>query len=210
MENISGIFTVILIAVFVVVGVALVFLLLELTKFVKTTNNTVAGMKEKLDPVLDNVQEMTDSIKPAVAKIDPMVDRLQLTLDAVNLEMMRVDEILEDVSQITDSASSATAAVDNITNAPAKAVASVATRVRSALGVKSASSVSTELGEKKEAVAKALEDFKAAEAKGADAKAEKAAEATQADSTPSEKPATPSEEAADAAGSAKAEAVNAD
>ena len=87
----------VLVGVFICVGVALVVVLIELTKILKTTNTTITDVKTKLDPVLDDVAVMTNDLKPAVKKADPLVDRLQLTLDAVNLEMMRVDEILEDV-----------------------------------------------------------------------------------------------------------------
>ena len=152
----------VLVGVFICVGVALVVVLIELTKILKTTNTTITDVKTKLDPVLDDVAVMTNDLKPAVKKADPLVDRLQLTLDAVNLEMMRVDEILEHVAQITDTASSATTAVDNIAHVPVKAVSNVATRVRTKFGTKYASEESAQLGDA--AVNRALEDYKAAQA----------------------------------------------
>ena len=152
----------VLVGVFVCVGIALVVVLVELTKMLKSTNATINDMTTKITPVLDDVAVMTNDLKPAVKKVDPLVDRLQLTLDAVNLEMMRVDEILEDVAQITDTASSATAAVDNIAHVPAKAVSNVATRVRTKFGTKYASEESAQLGDA--AVNRALEDYKAAQA----------------------------------------------
>ena len=152
----------VLVGVFVCVGIALVVVLVELTKMLKSTNATINDMTTKINPVLDDVAVMTNDLKPAVKKVDPLVDRLQLTLDAVNLEMMRVDEILEDVAQITDTASSATTAVDNIAHVPVKAVSNVATRVRTKFGTKYASEESAQLGDA--AVNRALEDYKAAQA----------------------------------------------
>ena len=159
----SDILSMLLVAVFICVGIALVVVLLEVVKILRTTHKTISNVTEKIDPLLANVDQMTQDIMPAVKKVDPLVDRVQLTLDAVNLEMMRVDEILEDVTQITDTASSATAAVDNITNAPIKAVNNVATRVRTAFNAKQASPESAALGEKNAALDQALEDYRAAQ-----------------------------------------------
>ena len=161
--DIAGIVNIILPIVFALVGVALIVLLIELVKVMKVARQKV----EDLDTTLKNVEEMTTSVKPAVAKIDPLMDRVTLTMDSLNLEMMRVDKILEDVSEISGSASSATAAVDNITSAPVKAVASMADRVRHAFGSKDASQESAQLAEQRVAVAQALEEYKAAEEKDA-------------------------------------------
>lgn len=158
----------VLVAAFICVGIALVVLLLQLVKFLRSTQESLDEMTTKVNPMLDNVGEMIEDLRPTVKKMDPLVDRVQLTLDAVNLEMMRVDEILEDVAQITDTASSATVAIDHIANAPAKAVNNVATRVRKSLGPKPASEESIELAEKRDSVARALADFKATQAGDAD------------------------------------------
>ena len=153
--------------VFGLVGIALIVFVIELIKIMKVTRSMIEDVKPKLDKTMANVEEMTTSITPVMDKVEPMVDSLQLTVDSVNLEMMRVDQILEDVTDITDAASSATAAVDNITNAPINAVNNVATRVRSVFGSKNASNESAKLAEQRVAVARALEDYKAAEQKEA-------------------------------------------
>ena len=160
--------TMALILAFVCVGIALVVVLIQVYKLLRTANTMVADIKVKLDPMMDDAGGMLSDVRPVAAKVDPMVDRVQLTLDAVNLELMRVDEIMEDISQITDTASSATTAVDNIANVPAKAVSNVTAKVRTALGAKSASEESTQLGGQHEAVARALEDYKSAQALEAD------------------------------------------
>lgn len=163
--DINGVLNIILPIVFIAVGVALVVFVIELIKMVKNANATIADIKKQVDPLLANVENITNDIKPAIAKVDPLMDRVQLTVDSVNLEMMRVDQILEDVSEIAETASSATAAVDSITNVPLQAVNNVAERVRSAFRGKHASAESEQLAEQRVAVAQALEDYKAAEKK---------------------------------------------
>lgn len=158
--DIYGILNIILAIVFVGVGVALIVFVVELIRTVKTVRTTVSDVKGQIDPTLDNVQVITDGIKPVVAKVDPLMDRVQLTVDTVNLEMMRVDGILENVSEITQTASSATAAVDNIANAPLKAVNSMVSKVRTALGEKDASEESEQLAQQRVAVGQALQDYK--------------------------------------------------
>lgn len=161
--DINGVLNIILPIVFIAVGIALIFFVIELIKIVRTANSAIAGITKKVDPLLDNVNTITEDIQPAIKKIDPLMDRVQLTVDSVNLEMMRVDAILEDVSDITEAASSATAAVDNITNAPLQAVNNVASRFRNVIGGKSASAEAAQLAEQRVAVAQALENYKAAE-----------------------------------------------
>ena len=192
MESFSAILNALLPLVLIAIGVALVVFIVELIKTVKTAR----GMLVDAEPIVKNAKTMTDDLVPVVKKTEPLVDRVQLTLDAVNLEMMRVDEILEDVSQITDTAASATTAVDNIAQVPAKAVTNVATRVRGAFGTKSASDESAQLAEQRVAVAKALEDYKAAERQEAERSAAEAVE----EAVEMAEPAVDADKAADEAG----------
>lgn len=157
--DITSVLNIILPIVFILVGIALIVFVIELIKTLKVAQGTITT----LEPTLKNVEDITTNIQPTLAKIDPLMDRVQLTVDSVNLEMMRVDQILEDVSEISGAAAGATAAVDNITNAPLKAVNSVATRVKSKFGAKDASEESAQLAEQRVAVAQALEEYKAAE-----------------------------------------------
>ena len=165
--DVNGILIPILIVAGIVVLAALAWLLVELVKTVKVARTAVDNMTTKLEPTIENVAELTESLKPTIAKTDPMMDRLQLTVDSLNLEMMRLDQILENVSDITSSASSATDAVDNLTHAPLKVVNSVTDKVKGRISGKNASNESAMLAEQRVAVAQALEDYKAAEAKDA-------------------------------------------
>lgn len=161
--DINSILIALLFVALIAVCIVAVVLILQLLKVLKSANATLDDVHEKLNPMLEDAQAMTTNIAPATAKIDPLLDRTLLTVDAINLELMRVDEILEDITKITDTASNASAAVDTITSAPAKAVSNMATRVREKLGGKTASEESAQLAEQRVAVAKALEDYKAAE-----------------------------------------------
>lgn len=135
--------------VYIIVGAALVWFVVELAITIRKTRTTVDDVRKQLEPTLDNVQRLTASLEPVVAKVDPLVDRVSLTVDAANLELMRVDQILEGVTDITDSVSSAVDAVDTVTNAPMNLLNSVTTKMRSAFKTKHASEESIALGEKK-------------------------------------------------------------
>ncbi len=152
-------------AVFVVVGIALVVLLIELYRTVKFLRATVDDVKNQIEPTLEHVEYITRTLQPAIDKVDPLVDRVSLTLDAANLELMRVDQILEDVTTISDTASNAVVAVDSVTNAPINAVKSVSDKVRSVLQPKTVSDETARLGRQRAAAAQALEQLKSEEQK---------------------------------------------
>jgi uncharacterized membrane-anchored protein YhcB (DUF1043 family) len=140
---------VVLPVVFIIVGVALIWLIFELIATVKRVRSKVTTTLDTLNPALENVRELTDELKPAVEGVDPLVQRLTLTVDAANLEIMRLDAILEDVTQVTDAAQKATAAVEGITNAPMDVMTSVTQKVRAHIKAPGASKESRELGAKK-------------------------------------------------------------
>ncbi len=135
--------------VYVLVGAALVWLIVELVMTVRRARKTVDDLQKQVEPTLANVERITASLEPVVAKADPLVERVSLTVDAANLELMRVDQILEDVSEITDSVSSAVEAVDTVANVPMDIVNNVASRVRGALKSRRASDESISLGKEK-------------------------------------------------------------
>ena len=130
---------VILPVVFVIVGIALVWAIVELVLVLRRTRKTVETLETSVKPIIDDVQkvaadakEMTASIKPAIDRVDPLVERASLAVDAANLEIMRLDGILENVDAITSSAASATEAVDTVANAPLKIVNAASEKLREA------------------------------------------------------------------------------
>lgn len=140
------ILNIILPIVYIVVGCALVWFIVELALTVRKTKNVVTDIKKQIDPTLANVEQITTDIQP-------MMDHVQLTIDAANLEIMRVDEILADVTTITNTASKAAGAVDTVTSAPVELVNSIAGKIRAKFGGKEASAESVQLGQNKAAAA---------------------------------------------------------
>ncbi|MEG2629186.1 MAG: DUF948 domain-containing protein, partial [Raoultibacter sp.] len=59
--------------VYVVVGVVLVWFIIELVVTVRKTRAVVKDVQKKIDPTLASVEKITASLEPAVAKIDPLV-----------------------------------------------------------------------------------------------------------------------------------------
>ena len=127
--------------IYVLVGIVLMWFVIELVMTVRKTRETVTSVQKQLEPTLEHVEKITASLEPVCDKIDPLVDRVSLTVDAANLEVMRLDQILEDVGEITSSASSAENAVDTVANAPLELVNSVTKKVRRKFTPKKASDV---------------------------------------------------------------------
>lgn len=144
--DISQILDIAVPVVYVLVGIALIWFLVELVKFLRNTTKTVTDMKAQLDPTLVHVENITAALEPVVARVDPLVERVSLTIDAANLEIMRVDQILENVTDITESVSSATDAIDTAANAPMKFVNSATEKVRGVFKARKASDESIALG----------------------------------------------------------------
>lgn len=132
--------------VYVVVGGALIWALVEAILFMRSTRKTVDALEAEIRPVISDVKEMTASLKPAVDKVDPLVERVSLAVDAANLEIMRLDGILENVDSLTGSASNAASAVETVANTPMRLVSSAADKLRGAFSSKKASDASVALG----------------------------------------------------------------
>lgn len=132
--------------IYVVVGIALVWLVVELALTFRKTRQTVTDVQRQLEPTLDHVEKITAQLEPVSAKVDPLVDRVSLTVDAANLEIMRLDQILEDVTQITDSVTKTMDTVDTVTSAPLDLVTSVTDKVRTKIKGRGASDESVKLG----------------------------------------------------------------
>lgn len=168
--------------VYVVVGIVLVWALVELIIFLRKTRKTVETMEEEIRPVISDVKEMTESLKPAIDKMDPLAERVSLAVDAANLEIMRLDGILENVDAMTTSAAGAANAVETVANTPMKLVNTAAEKLRGAFSQKKASDASVALGS-------AGEEARAAALGGASAAASFAAAEAPADPAATEQPA---------------------
>lgn len=136
------VFSIILTCVFIVVGLALIWFLVELALTIRKVRSTV----DDLEPTLDNVEKMVTELQPTIKKVDPLMDRVTLTVDSVNLELMRVDGILENVTNITGGVSKTVDAVDSVTSAPIDIVTNMTKKVRSKFRPRYASEESVNLG----------------------------------------------------------------
>lgn len=135
--------------VYVLVGAAIIWLIVELVMTARRARKTVEEVQQQIAPTLASVERITASLEPVAAKVDPLIERVSLTVDAVNLEIMRFDQILEDVGEITDSVASAVDAVDTVASAPMDLVNSVTNRVRGVFKTRKASDESVALGQGK-------------------------------------------------------------
>lgn len=176
--EVSAVLNILLPAVFIVVGVALIWFLVELVRTLKTTRKTVEDLHAQVTPTLEQVQKITEDIQPAIAKIDPLVERVSLTVDAANLEMMRVDSILEDVNAVTDALSSTTLALDNVANAPLNVVSNVSNRVHNILKGRRSSESSSNLADAKARMDRSSERQELKESEPADKADDKASAET--------------------------------
>lgn len=136
------VFSIILTCVYIVVGLALIWFVVELA----LTMRKVRGTVQDLEPTLDNVEKMVTDLQPTITKVDPLMDRVTLTVDSVNLELMRVDGILENITNITGGVSKTVDAVDSVTSAPLDIVSNMTKKVRSKFRPRYASEESVDLG----------------------------------------------------------------
>ncbi|TJW12286.1 DUF948 domain-containing protein [Parvibacter caecicola] len=152
-------FDILLPIVFALVGIALIWFVVELAMLVRKARGTVTNVEKDLLPTLANVNKISESVVPVTAKVDPLMDRVALTVDAANLEIMRVDQILEDVGQITGSVSKTMDAVDTVTSAPVELVNSVTNKMRSRFKPRYASDESVKLGQTEAKKSTTVADF---------------------------------------------------
>lgn len=132
--------------VYIVVGLALIWFVIELVITIKKVRTRAIDTIDELQPSIKNIESMVEEIQPTITKVDPLVDRVTLTVDSVNLELMRVDGILDDVSNITGTVSKTMNTVDSVASAPLDIVTSVTKKVRKKFSPKYASDQSVNAG----------------------------------------------------------------
>ncbi len=115
---------------------ALVWVLIEVALTMKKARKTIGELKERVEPTLAHVEQITSSLEPAVERLDPLMERVSLTVDTVNLELMQVDKILSDASDVTGKANSAVQKISDVASTPSNLINDAAKKLREALGKK--------------------------------------------------------------------------
>ena len=111
----------------------LAWLLIELAVTTRATRKSVKELKERIEPTLAHVEQITSSLESVVANIDPLVERATLTVDAVNLEIMRVDQLLAGVTEVTDAVGGTVKKVSGAANVPATLVSGAADKINNVI-----------------------------------------------------------------------------
>ena len=115
---------------------ALVWLVIEAALTVRSARSTINDLAERVEPTLAHVEQITESLKPAIDRLDPLMERASLTVDSVNLELMQIDKILNDTSNITGTASGAVQKISDVANAPANLANEAADKLKGVFGKK--------------------------------------------------------------------------
>ena len=115
---------------------ALIWLVIEAALTVRSARNTITELSERVEPTLAHVEQITESLKPAIDRLDPLIERASLTVDSVNLELMQIDKILSDTSNITGTASGAVQKISDVANAPANLASEAADKLKGVFGKK--------------------------------------------------------------------------
>lgn len=137
-ESFISIGIILLIIAGVIALIAMAYLFVQSARMIKDMQTKVNPLLDeahdamvRINPVIDDVKELTESAKPLLGKVDPLMDRITLSIDAVNLEIMRVDQILEDVNTITGNITRATDSLDTLSSLPLDLVTNITSRLKS-------------------------------------------------------------------------------
>ena len=132
-----------------VIGLCLVWLIIELILMVRRSRETIKEAKNSLDSAVGDMNRVTNELMPALKKVDPLMDRVSLSVDAINLEILKLDEIVDDVKTMTSTAANASQSINSLTSAPVDFVAEVTDKIRRRFGPKAASNDSVRIGKMK-------------------------------------------------------------
>lgn len=152
---------VILPVVFVIVGIALVWAIVELVLVLRRTRKTVETLETSVKPIIDDVQKVAADAKEMTASIKPAIDASIPWSSVLRWPLMREFGNHAPSTAFWKTlcnyqfAASATEAVDTVANAPLKIVNAASEKLREALSGKKASDESAKLAAAAEAAAPA-------------------------------------------------------
>ena len=109
--------------VFIVVGVAAIWAIVELALVLRKTRSTVASLDktvadinaaiDETKPVITKLDDTLDTLQPALEQVEPLIKQGNIAVEALTADLIEVNGVLRDVSQITGGVSSASDAVSD-------------------------------------------------------------------------------------------------
>lgn len=113
--------------VFIVVGVAAIWAIVELALVLRKTRSTVASLDktvadinaaiDETKPVITKLDDTLDTLQPALEQVEPLIKQGNIAVEALTADLIEVNGVLRDVSQITGGVSSASDAVSSLADA---------------------------------------------------------------------------------------------
>ena len=100
--------------VFCLVGIAAIWMLIELALTVRRTRSTMDIIDKTVNELNDTIQEARpmvakldgaiDDLQPALTAIEPLVKNTNIAVEALNANMLEINSVLRDVSVVSNTA----------------------------------------------------------------------------------------------------------
>ncbi|WP_028264092.1 DUF948 domain-containing protein [Atopobium fossor] len=127
----------------------------SMSELTNTVNDAVAEVKpvvQKLDGVIDELQQSSK-------QLEPLLEKTSVAVDAITVDLIRVDDILSDVSTVTATGANLSSAVSKVTAGAADSVAGIVGK----LTTTASKTVSSKLGLSSSQTTAALQDSASAD-----------------------------------------------
>ncbi|MDY2788149.1 MAG: DUF948 domain-containing protein [Atopobium sp.] len=122
----------------------------SLAELTNTVNDTVAEVK----PVVQKLDGVVDELQQSSKQLEPLLEKTSVAVDAITVDLIRVDDILSDVSTVTSTGANLSSAVSKVTAGAADSVAGIVGK----LTTTASKTVSSKLGFSVSEAAAALQD----------------------------------------------------
>lgn len=122
----------------------------SLAELTNTVNDTVAEVK----PVVQKLDGVVDELQQSSKQLEPLLEKTSVAVDAITVDLIRVDDILSDVSTVTSTGANLSSAVSKVTAGAADSVAGIVGK----LTTTASKTVSSKLGFSVSEAAATLQD----------------------------------------------------
>ena len=99
----------------------------SLAELTHTVTDTVAEVK----PVVQKLDGVVDELQQSSKQLEPLLEKTSVAVDAVTVDLIRVDDILSDVSTVTSTGANLSSAVSKVTASAADGVAGIVGKITS-------------------------------------------------------------------------------